>query len=167
MTAVEFNTQLLGLRKSLWRFAYSLTLNKFEADDLLQETMLRAIRFRDMFIDDTNLQSWTFTILRNTFINEYRKKNRLSQKYDNSKDLSSFKIPVISHWGHPESSLLAKEIQKAIALLPDDYRIPFVMHTEGYLYKEIAEVMNLPLGSVKSRIFIARRRLMAMLKDYR
>ncbi len=167
MTVLEFNYQITTLRDSLWRFAFSLTLNKADADDLLQETLLRAMRYRELFIENTNLQSWAFTILRNTFINEYRRRARLDAKVDNKKDIMNLKIAVENGYFSPESYISEKEIRKAIESLPDEYRIPFVMHTEGFRYKEISEHLNLPLGSVKSRIFIARRKLMEMVKDYR
>jgi RNA polymerase sigma-70 factor (ECF subfamily) len=167
MTLIEFNTQLCHLQGSLRRFAFSLTLNHDDAGDLLQETIFKALRYRENFIEETNLRSWTFTIMKNTFINNYRKNVRMMKNLDSNKDLTLMKIPFESGSMSPDSSYSEKEIRKAIALLPKEYRVPFNMHTEGYKYKEIADEMELPIGSVKSRIFIARRKLMTYLADFR
>ncbi|MDD4747503.1 MAG: RNA polymerase sigma factor [Salinivirgaceae bacterium] len=166
MTQIEFNKRLCSLQSSLYRFAFSLTTDHNDADDLLQETIFKAIRYKDNFKDETNLRSWTFTIMKNTFINNYRKNIRIGRSLDTNKDLTMLKIPFEQGSMSPDSYYSEREIRKAIAMLPDDYKVPFNMHTEGYKYKEIAEKLNLPIGSVKSRIFIARRKLMAALADY-
>ncbi|HOG19474.1 MAG TPA: sigma-70 family RNA polymerase sigma factor [Salinivirgaceae bacterium] len=166
MSHAEFETQLCNLRSSLERYAYSLTMNKDEADDLLQETIYKALRYRDSFAEDTNLLAWTFTIMKNIFINNYRKNSRLSKNYDIRKDTTLLERQIETAIMNPDSAYSVKEIQKAISELPDEYRITFNMHTEGYKYKEIAEALNIPIGSVKSRIFIARRKLMARLREY-
>ena len=105
--------------------------------------------------------------MKNTFINNYRKNIRMSKNIDSNKDLTLLKIPFEQGTMSPDSYYSECEIRKAITVLPDEYRIPFNMHTEGFKYKEIADELNLPIGSVKSRIFIARRKLMSVLVDYR
>ncbi|HPW66350.1 MAG TPA: RNA polymerase sigma factor [Salinivirgaceae bacterium] len=166
MSHAEFETQLCNLRSSLERYAYSLTMNKDDAGDLLQETIYKALRYRDSFAEDTNLLSWTYTIMRNTFINHYRKKSKLSKDFYANKDTLFLERQIEVGIMNPDSAYSVKEIQKAISKLSEEYRIPFNMHTEGYKYKEIADTLNIPIGSVKSRIFIARRKLMARLKEY-
>ena len=166
MTAIEFNHQLLNLETKLGYFARSLTLDSESAKDLLQETMLKAISNRDKFQGDKNLKAWVFTIMKNTFINNYRRNVRAGTIIDSTDNLYYLNINGGSSHQSPDSQYTTVEIYKAISELPDDYRIPFEMHTQGYKYKEIAEHLAQPLGSIKSKIFFARRRLMEKLKDF-
>lgn len=167
MTALEFNHQLLSLETKLGYFAQSLTMDSESAKDLLQETMLKALSNQDKFQGDKNLKAWVFTIMKNTFINNYRRAIRSNTIIDTTDNLYYLNLSNESGFSSPESRQSEQEIQKAINELPDDYRIPFVMHTTGYKYKEIAEYLDQPLGSVKSKIFFARRKLMTKLQDYR
>ena len=166
MTVIEFNHQLLHLETKLGYFAKSLTLDSDSAKDLLQETMLKAISNRDKFQGDKNLKAWVFTIMKNTFINNYRRTVRSSTIIDSTDNLYYLNMNSGSSHESPEMQYNTLEILKAIKELPDDYRIPFEMHTKGYKYKEIAEHLSQPLGSIKSKIFFARRRLMEKLKDF-
>ncbi len=166
MTAIEFSTQITELQESLSRFAYKLTTNREEARDLVQETIYKALSNQDKFEEKTNLKSWAFTILKNTFINNYRRNTRTRIILDKTQDLYFISKPQDSGFISPDSNFSVKEIRKAINLLENDYKKPFVMHTEGYKYKEIADEIGIPIGSVKSRIFIARKKLMAYLKDF-
>ncbi|MDD2563023.1 MAG: RNA polymerase sigma factor [Salinivirgaceae bacterium] len=166
MTTMEFSTQLTELQDNLGRFAYKLTANRDDALDLVQETLFKALKNQDKFEDKTNIKSWAFTIMKNTFINNYRRNSRTRIIVDQTKDAYYISKPQDSGFISPDSNFSVKEIRKAIAMLDDDYRIPFIMHTEGFKYKEIADEINIPIGSVKSRIFIARRKLMLHLKDY-
>ncbi len=167
MTALEFNHQLLSLETKLRYFAQSLTMDSEQAKDLLQETMLKALSNRDKFQGDKNLKAWVFTIMKNTFINNYRRAVRSNTIIDTTDNLYYLNLSNESGFSSPESSHSEQEIQKAINDLGDDYRVPFVMHTTGYKYKEIAEYLEQPLGSVKSKIFFARRKLMVKLQDYK
>jgi RNA polymerase sigma-70 factor (ECF subfamily) len=166
MTAIEFNTQVIGLRKALKYFALSLTSNSEDAKDLLQDTILKAFAYRDKFVDKTNLKAWLFTIMKNTFINNYRRAVRTNTIIDGTKDLYYINIPNKNGYASPESTLNAKQINNVIEALEDEYKIPFMRFVDGYKYKEIAEELGLPIGTVKSRIFIARKKLMEVLKDY-
>lgn len=159
MTAVEFNYQLANLESNLARYAYNLTMNKEEAEDLVQETFLKAIRYREKF-DDSNLKGWTFTIMKNTFINNYRK--IANQKRKVTDPMYPF---ADQNSEAPDSVYSAKEINKIIDKLEEGHRIPFKMHADGFKYKEIAERLNLNIGTVKSRIYFARQILMSALKD--
>lgn len=166
MTAMEFNYQLTGLKSNLERFALSLTQNMEDSKDLLQETYVKAIAYRDKFVDHTNLKAWTFTIMKNTFINNYRKSVKANTTFDNTDDLYYLNLSKESASDSPESSYSTMEIEKEINSLEDEFRVPFMMHVKGYKYKEIAEKLDLKIGTVKSRIFFTRKKLMEALKDY-
>jgi len=164
MKTKQFDTDLLSLEDSLNRFAYSLTSNKSDAKDLVQETFLKALAYKEQYEDNTNLRAWAFTIMRNTFINNYRKNIKHATTFDSSDN--QFLINSRPMQVTPETSYSANEINSKIDSLDPEFRIPFKMHTSGYKYKEIAESLNLKIGTVKSRIFFSRQRLMGLLKDY-
>lgn len=163
----SFKDSVLGMQGNLLSFALKLTLNKDEAQDLVQDTTLKALNNEEKFVENTNFKGWMLTIMRNIFINNYRKVVRSATIMDQTEDLYHLNLPQDSGFETPEGSVAAKEITAAINSFSDDYRIPFSMHVAGYKYNEIAEKMNLPLGTVKSRIFFARQRLQQTLKDYR
>ncbi|MDE6645348.1 MAG: RNA polymerase sigma factor [Muribaculaceae bacterium] len=167
MSSKNFQTKLLDLQSNLLNFAYLLTSNRDDAYDLLQDTTLKALDNEDKYVDNVNFKGWVFTIMRNIFINNYRKVVRSATVIDQTEDLYHLNLPQESGFDTPDGSIAAKEITSAINSFSDDYRIPFSMHVAGYKYNEIAEKMNLPLGTVKSRIFFARQRLQEMLKDYK
>ena len=167
MSTLEFNNTLVGLRQTLMYFALSLTANTDEADDLLQETMLKALTYRKKFTPNTNFKAWVYTIMKNTFINNYRRTVKSNQIMDRSKDLHYLNTPQYSGIASPESVYAVNDMKEGIDTLDEDYRVPFEMHNKGYKYKEIAEHLNIPIGTVKSRIFLARQRLMRLLEDYK
>ena len=154
MTAVEFNHQLISLEGALERFAMSLTLNREDAKDLVQETYLKALTYREKFMNDTNMKAWVYTIMKNSFINNYRRSARENTTFDNTKDLYYLNNSNQGNDNSPETTLSASEIQAHIDKLEDDLKVPFKMHHEGYKYKEIADEMNLKIGTVKSRIYL-------------
>jgi RNA polymerase sigma factor (sigma-70 family) len=166
MTALEFSRELISLNDNMERFARRLTYNSEEAKDLLQDTYLKAFTYRDKFVEFTNLKAWAFTIMKNTFLNNYRKSVREITTFDNSE--TSFLLNNFSESSplNPDSEFTYKEVINDIDSLEDKIRIPFSMHTDGYRYIEIAEKLNLNMGTVKSRIFFARKKLMERLKDY-
>ena len=166
MTAVEFNYQLTNLSGNLERFAMSLTSNQEDAKDLLQETFAKAIAYRDKFEANTNLKAWTFTIMKNTFINNYRRNVKANTTFDHTGDLYYLNLGNESESETPDSQYSVKEIYKKINELSDEFRIPFIMHTQGFKYKEIAEKLDLKIGTVKSRIFFTRKKLMEKLQGY-
>ena len=165
--SANFENKLLSLQSNLLNFAYLLTSNRDDAYDLLQDTTLKALDNEDKYVDNVNFQGWVFTIMRNIFINNYRKVVRSATVIDQTEDLYHLNLPQESGLETPEGSIAATEITAAINSFSDEYRVPFSMHVAGYKYNEIADKMNLPLGTVKSRIFFARKRLQEMLKDYR
>ena len=166
MTANEFTSSIISLKSNLQKYALSLTLNRDNALDLVQDTFLKAIQNQDKFVDATNLKAWIFTIMKNTFINNYRRKMRENTMMDRTQELYYINLPSDKGSISPESSYSENEIQKAIEALHADYRIPFRMHLDGFKYEEISEKLNLKLGTVKSRIFFARQKLMSVIKDY-
>lgn len=168
MSAKEaFKKRLLGLQGNLLSFAYQLTTNREQAEDLLQDTTLKALDNEEKYVDNVNFKGWIFTIMRNIFINNYRQTVRKATVIDQTEDLYHLNVSQDSGLDTPDGSIAVKEISRAINSFSDDSRVPFSMHVAGYKYQEIAEKMNLPLGTVKSRIFFARQRLQTMLKDYR
>ncbi|MGM9871290.1 MAG: RNA polymerase sigma factor [Muribaculaceae bacterium] len=167
MTASAFQDSLMRLQGNMLNFAFMLTSNRDDAYDLLQDTTIKALDNRDKFADDTNFKGWVFTIMRNLFINNYRRGARQATLIDTTDNLYFLNISQDSGLASPESTCTEREITAAIAELDDDYRIPFSMMVAGYKYNEIAEKLNLPLGTVKSRIFYARKCLKERFADYR
>ena len=166
MTAIEFSNQLVRLQEQLSRYALKLTANKNDAEDLLQDTYLRALTYRNKFEDSTNLKAWAYTIMKNTFINNYRKNTRHKTTFDNSTDLFLLSQNKDTFYVDPESVIHEKEIDMAIDRLDGEFKIPFRMHTQGYKYKEISDVLGLKIGTVKSRIFFTRKKLAGSLEGY-
>lgn len=166
MSTAEFSKEVLAFKNNLKYFALNLTMNDEDAKDLVQETMFKAFTYKDKFAEKTNLKAWLYTIMKNTFINNYRRASKAKMIIDNTKDLFYINIPQNSGFASPESQFSSKEIQNAISALEDEYKVPFMMHFEGYKYKEIADDLDLPIGTVKSRIFIARKKLTDTLKDF-
>ncbi len=166
MKADTFQTNLMNLQSNLLNFAYMLTSNRDDAYDLLQDTTLKALNNQDKYTDNTNFKGWVFTIMRNLFINNYRRASRAATIVDTTENLYHLNLSQDSGLTAPEGSYTAQEITDAINSFSDDYRIPFSMHVAGYKYNEIAQKMNLPLGTVKSRIFFARKKLQEQFADY-
>ena len=164
MSSIEFNDRLNQMASLLHSFAYSLTKNNEDARDLYQETAYRAITNREKFRTGTNLKAWLFTIMKNIFINNYRKKvkaNTIMDSTDNQYYINSGDNAIDNK---AESSIMMKELTRMIDKLDESIRIPFLMHYQGYKYQEIADYLELPLGTVKSRIFFARKDLKLQIK---
>lgn len=167
MESKTFQAKLIKLQTNMLNFAYILTSNRDDAYDLLQDTTLKVLDNKDKYVDNVNFKGWVFTIMRNFFINNYRKIVRAGTVLDLTEDLYHLNLPQNSGYESPEGSLASKEITSIINSFEDSYKVPFSMHVAGYKYAEIAEHTGLPLGTVKSRIFFARQRLQRALKDYR
>lgn len=167
MANKEFETMLMNIQGNLLNFAMMLTSNTDNAYDLLQDTTLKALDNEDKYTMGTNFKGWVFTIMRNLFINNYRHTVKSQTVVDQTEDLYHLNISQDSGFASPEGSYSVTEISKAINDLPDEYRIPFTMCVQGYRYDEIAEKMQLPLGTVKSRIFLTRKKLQKRFADYR
>ncbi len=167
MKSEKFQSNLMQLQGNLLNFAYMLTSNRDDAYDLLQDTTLKALDNEDKYAENTNFKGWVFTIMRNIFINNYRRGQRAATVVDTTDNLYHLNLSQDSGLEAPEESFHAAEITSAIDSFPDEYRIPFSMHVAEYKYNEIAEHMHLPLGTVKSRIFFARKKLQERFSDYR
>jgi RNA polymerase sigma-70 factor (ECF subfamily) len=160
----DFLNKILNEKSNLKNFALSLTRNTDEANDLLQDTYYKAIKYREKFLDSTNIKAWLFTIMKNTFINNYRRTVKSRDIFEPAEDLTLLKAFKKSGIDQSENLIFAKEIVKEIENLDEHYRKPFVMYYNGFKYEEISKMMNLPLGTVKSRIFLARKILMQKLQ---
>ncbi len=155
------------LRPELKALTHRFTYDREESQDLVQDTLLKALTYRDKFRTDTNLKGWLFTIMRNTYINNYRKAQRERTSRDQSKDLYYLNVEDEHTFRKPEESVEFKEIWRNVNSLREELLVPFKMHTTGYKYEEIAEHLNLPLGTVKNRIFHARKEIQKKLAGYR
>lgn len=165
MSTLEFQNQFNQMTQVLNSFAYNLTKNGEEAKDLFQETAFRALTNRDKFRPGTNFKAWLFTIMKNIFINNYRKKvkaNTIFDATDNDYYINSGSNVVLNG---SESQIMMKELWRMISELDESIRVPFVMHYEGFKYQEIADKLELPLGTVKSRIFFARKALKGKIEN--
>ncbi len=159
MTSMEFNSKLSTLATLLHSFAYNLTKNMEDAKDLYQETAYRALFNRDKFQPGTNFKAWMFTIMKNIFINNYRKKVKANTILDTTDNQYYLNSGNHSTTNAAEGGIMLKELNAMVSSLDDSIRVPFVMHFEGFKYQEIADELQLPLGTVKSRIFFARKEL--------
>lgn len=165
MSTIDFTKEMNKLESLLFSFALRLTRNYEDAQDLMQETALRAYKHRDKFTVGTNFKSWVSTIMRNTYINRYRKEK--SRKHVNE-PVESFLFAlenknIVANSG--EMKLRMKELERMLDLIGDIYSVPFLMFFRGYEYKEIASHLAIPIGTVKSRIFLARKKLKEMIGE--
>ena len=167
MNALQFQKNLLSMQENMMNFALMLTANRDDAEDLMQDTTLKVLDNREKFVDNVNFKGWVLTVMRNIFINNYHKIVRTQTLVDQGVDLYNLDVVNESGFDSPDGSFQIQEITKAIESLNNDLKIPFSMYLSGYKYNEIAEKLNLPLGTVKSRIFFARQDLQKKLKDYR
>jgi RNA polymerase sigma-70 factor (ECF subfamily) len=164
MSTLEFNQQLLSLRQQLYYFALGLTKDRDNALDLVQESMLRAITFREQFKENTNFKAWLYTIAKNTFINGHRR-NKRTRQLMGSVERERERVSRVQTPASVEANVKRSEIDRSLERLDETFRTPFLMHFEGYKYQEIAERMGIPVGTVKSRIHQARQRLQNALTD--
>ena len=157
----------MSMQENMLRFAMILTANKDDAEDLLQDTTLKALDNYKKYIDNTNFKGWVLTIMRNIFINNYRKIVRNQTVIDHTGEFYHLNLPQDSGLDTPEGAFTIKEINNAITSLSNELKLPFSMYVSGYKYNEISENLNLPLGTIKGRIFLARQELQYSLKDMR
>lgn len=164
---LDFNDQLFTFRDSLQRFAFSFTRNEEDAADLVQDTMLKAIRYAQRFEEGTNLKSWLFIILKNTFLNNYKRRSRLKSYMEETISIAINDSKRNLAYNMGESNCSVGDIHKALDGLAYDYYYPFIKYFEGYKYHEIAEELKIPIGTVKTRIHMARLVLKKNLKMYK
>ncbi|UZR95586.1 RNA polymerase sigma factor [Chondrinema litorale] len=166
MTALEFSYSLSQMTTSLKPFALKLTKDHEEANDLLQETMLKAYTNRDKFAEGTNLKAWLYTIMKNTFITNYQRLVRRNTFIDSTDNLHYINSTENITQNLAYSSFAMNDMNKAIQALDEAYKVPFMMHFRGFKYHEIADRLGIPIGTVKNRIHIARKELKGKLKVY-
>lgn len=166
MTAIEFNFRLLSMQSYLLYFAKKLTNNEEDANDLVQETNYKALVFREKYVHHTNFKAWLFTIMKNIFINNYRRSKKAKTFIDTTENLHHIHQHIDAYPVTPDSQLREKEVRKVVDSLEAEQRIPFEMHTQGFKYKEIADELDISIGTVKSRIFFGRKKLMERLEGY-
>lgn len=160
----QYSRRIADMSQELKRLTYRFTRNQEEAEDLVQETMLKALTYRSKFREDTNLRGWLYTIMRNTFINNYRKNHGRMVSQDTT---TSLMLAEDYHtFNRPGESLEFKEVWKNVITIREEFLVPFKMYLTGYKYQEIAEHLQIPIGTVKNRIFQARKEVQKKLSGY-
>ena len=167
MTRTQFQSNLQEVQENLRRYALKLTQDTNDADDLVQDTSLRALTHRDKFVSDINFKGWMMTIMYNIFLNNQDRVERRRKIFDTTVDILN--VPLVTEGGYstPDGAMNIREIYSEIENLSEHTRTPFKMFLSGYKYSEIAEKIGIPEGTVKSRIFFARKALQKSLRDMR
>jgi len=161
MTTLEFSYSLHEASGSLKPFALRLTRDVDDAKDLIQDTMLKAFSNREKFAEGTNLKAWLYTIMRNTFVTNYQRMVRRGTFVDTTDNLHYLNSAGAAIENGVYGSFALTDIRAAIDQLDEVYKIPFEMYFRGFKYLEIADTLQIPIGTVKNRIHIARK----LLKD--
>ncbi len=169
-----FEKEFLPQIDALYTFAYHLTYNEDDANDLVQETYLKAYRFIDKYIEGTNAKAWLFKILKNAFINQYRKKTKQPTRVDYEEVINFHNEENDTNYsGYQDlreemfDSMMGDEVTNAINALPVDFRIVILLcDIEGFTYEEISKIIDIPIGTVRSRLHRARNMLKEQLKAY-
>ncbi len=165
MTTLEFNCHISKLAQWLRPFALRLTHDADDANDLLQDTLLKAFVNKEKFHEGTNLKAWMYTIMKNTFITNYQRMIRRNTFVDTSDNLVYINLYEQASENYAVSEFVTRDIYAEINRLDKACKEPFMMYFDGYKYHEIAEKLNIPLGTVKNRIHLARKELKARLKS--
>ncbi len=166
MTKIEFNTMVMHQANSLRMYALHFTHDADDANDLVQDTLLKAITYYNKFKEGTNLKGWLYTIMKNTFINNYRRFVKISSFVTKTDEISSSQLSFSATNNQGEQKFVMDDIKAALSSLQKEYYIPFTMYFEGYKYHEIADYLAIPIGTVKTRIHVARKSLKKSLKAY-
>lgn len=164
MEKMKFTNKIVAMQAELQGFALKLTQDQDSANDLVQECILKAFDNAHKFIHSENFKGWMYTIMRNLFINNYRRSARELSFIDTNFAEYVYNQPTQDE--RFEEIYDLKLLHKTIKDLPEDIRRPFTMFVAGLKYKEIAERMDLPIGTIKSRLFFARKRLKKDLRDF-
>lgn len=167
MNTTDFNNLIYTASKSLKYPALKFTKNQEDANDLIQETLIKAIKNKSKFKDGTNIKAWLYTIMRNTFISNYHKVEKRNSIIDPIEEEYTYTSSSSIDYNKGTSNVALEEIYKAINSLENAFKEPFMMHYSGFKYEEIAEKLKLPMGTIKNRIHVARKILMVALKDYK
>lgn len=167
MSKAEFGSLILSHKSFLYQLAMKLTKSSEDSNDLLQETYFKALKNSEKFQEGTNIKGWLYTIMKNTFINAYRKKKNQNTFVDDTDNKYFINMKETEKTVGTDAIVDHDYMMKQINSVEKTYVETFMMYYNGYKYEEIAEILGIPLGTVKSRIFLARRKMMAKLKDYR
>ena len=166
MSTIEFNNLLTSHQDFLSGFAMGFTRDREDANDLVQETFVKALRYKNNFKEGTNIKGWLYTIMRNIFINNYKRKRFQNTIVDQTENQYFLNASQDYHHDSVTTLINIDDIQTAIDQLKYDFRKPFTMFLDGFHYDEIAEELEIPMGTVKSRIFHARKRLKEELAEF-
>ena len=163
---IDFDFMIKGELFPLRNYALSLTHNMEETKDLVQETVLKAYRYKEKFQEGTNLRGWLYTILKNSFINNYRRDSKRNTFLDSTENTYFLDLPSHRTENDAELKFIRKDLETAVEALPMELKVTFKLNAEGFKYHEIADQLQIPIGTVKTRIFVARRILRNKLQDY-
>ena len=162
----KLTSKIVGMESELRNFALKLTADQDSANDLVQDCMLKALDNKDKFVHAQNFKGWMYTIMRNLFINNYRRVTREMSMMDDSYSIGRQNLLEVEDGERFEYAYDLKELHKVINAVPESMRKPFLMYVAGFKYNEIAEKMGLPIGTIKSRLFFVRKRLQKELKEF-
>ena len=162
----KLTSKIVGMESELRHFALKLTADQDSANDLVQDCMLKALDNKEKFVHAQNFKGWMYTIMRNLFINNYRRVTREMSMMDDSYSIGRQNLVEVEDGVRFEYAYDLKELHKVINAVPESMRKPFLMYVAGFKYNEIAEKMGLPIGTIKSRLFFVRKRLQKELKEF-
>ncbi|AUI45933.1 RNA polymerase sigma factor [Bacteroides fragilis] len=166
MEKMNITHKIVAMQPELEHFAYKLTADRESANDLVQDCLLKALDNKEKFVHTQNFKGWMYTIMRNIFINNYRKSLREVDMTDSTYNLYAQTMTEGEEGNRFETIYDLKELYKVINAVPEELKKPFLMFVAGFKYREIAEKMDLPVGTIKSRLFLIRKRLQQDLKDF-
>lgn len=167
MTKYEFNSLVVEQSDSLKHYAKKFTNDNEDANDLVQDTLLKAVTYFNNFREGTNLKGWLYTIMKNTFINNYRRIVKTNSFITKEEEISNANLILSASKNQGENKFVMEDIHVALSKLSEDYYVPFSMYFEGYKYHEISEYLAIPIGTVKTRIHIARKVMKKSLSTYK
>ncbi|NGM66727.1 RNA polymerase sigma factor [Sphingobacterium sp. SGR-19] len=167
MNRIEFNTLVIRQSESLKAYARNFTRDQDDANDLVQDTLLKAVTYFKNFKEGTNLKGWLYTIMKNTFINNYRRVVKTNSFITKEEEITSANLVVSATKNRGENKFVMEDINHALSNLSEDYYVPFTMYFEGYKYHEISDYLNIPIGTVKTRIHVARKVMKKTLNTYK
>ncbi|MBD1423034.1 RNA polymerase sigma factor [Sphingobacterium chuzhouense] len=167
MNRIEFNTLVIRQSESLKAYARNFTRDQDDANDLVQDTLLKAVTYFKNFKEGTNLKGWLYTIMKNTFINNYRRVVKTNSFITKEEEITSANLVVSATKNRGENKFVMEDINHALSNLSEDYYVPFTMYFEGYKYHEISDHLNIPIGTVKTRIHVARKVMKKTLSAYK
>ncbi|MFN4145631.1 MAG: sigma-70 family RNA polymerase sigma factor [Runella sp.] len=169
-----FNVEFMPHINSMYNFAFRLTMDEDDANDLIQDTYLKAFRFISSFERGTNAKAWLFRILKNSFINDYRKRSKEPSKVDYQEVETTYNSEEAAEVDHTTDlrvesvqDMIGDEVANALNSLPVDFRTVIILcDIEGFTYEEMAKILDIPIGTVRSRLHRARNLLKDKLRDY-